>query len=143
VRDTAEGLTPPLAKESPMYHAFALVQAGSDLTLAAVDAKLKARFPNWSVATAAKQITITSGDWEYYLAAQSGPEVLQESENIAGRLAGLDADSPLRVCDRRLEVWSDNPDPFMKHFDDHFQILEVLRTFRGVILVDPKEPALL
>jgi len=126
-----------------MYHAFALVQAGSDLTLPAVEAKLKARFPQWNVAHADKQLTLSSDSWEYYLAAQSGPEVLRESENLAGRLAGLEADSPLRVCDRRLEVWSDTPDPFMEHFDDHFQILEVLRGFKGVILVDPKEPALL
>ena len=31
----------------------------------------------------------------------------------------------------------------MEHFDDHFQALEVLRTFKGVILVEPNEPALL
>jgi hypothetical protein len=55
----------------------------------------------------------------------------------------LDDDDAIRTCDRRFEMWSDTPDPFMEYFERHFQILDVLRGFRGVILVDPREPALL
>ena len=126
-----------------MYHAFALLQPSSDLKLPAVADKLKAKFPQLTVEQTAKEITLNSANWDYHLAMQSGPDVLNESESLAGRIAGLDEDTPMRMCDRRLEVWSDTPDPFMEHFDDHFQILEVLRGFKGVILVDPNEPGLL
>jgi hypothetical protein len=80
--------------------------------------------------------------WDYHLLLQSGQNVLDESEGLAGRIAGLDDDTAMRSCNRRVEVWSDTPDPFMEHFDKHFQVLDVLRGFKGVILVDPKEPAL-
>lgn len=126
-----------------MYHAFALLQPGNELTLAAVAAKLRAKFPHFNLEQADNTITLSHDNWDYQLALQSGPDVLRESENLAGRIAGLEEDSPLRMCDHSLEVWSDTPDPFMEYFDLHFQILDVLRTFEGVILVDPHEPAIL
>lgn len=126
-----------------MYHAFALLTPSSDLNMAAVAAKIKAKFPQFQVKPSATKIELTSANWDYFLELQSGQQVLEESEGLAGRIAGLDDDTPMRICDRRLEVWSDTSDPFMEHFDDHFQVLEVLRSFKGVILVDPKEPCLL
>ena len=127
-----------------MYHALALMQPDSDLTLAAVATKLKAKFPQLKIQQTGNEILLTGGnDWDYHIALQSGPDVLNESESLAGHIAGLDDDTPMRICDRRLEVWSDTPDPFMEHFDDHFQVLDVLRPFKGVMLVDPREPALL
>lgn len=126
-----------------MYHAFALLQPESDLTLHEVARRIEAQFPAVNVSQNNKEITLTNNSWDYHLSLQSGQLVLNESEGLAGRIAGLDDDTSLRSCDRRIEVWSDTPDPFMEHFDDHFRILEILRTFKGVILVDPKEPALL
>ena len=41
---------------------------------------------------------------------------------------------------RRVEVWSDTPDPFMEHFNDFLSVVEVLKSFRGLIAVDPNEP---
>ena len=126
-----------------MYHALALLTPASDLTLSSVTAKVKAKFPKIQVQPAADRIDLAEGDWDYHMVWQSGAQVLQESEGLAGRLAGLDENDPIRTCDRRLEVWSDTPDPFMEHFEKHFQLLDVLRAFKGVILVDPREPSLL
>lgn len=126
-----------------MYHAFVLLTPKSDATVPEVAKKLKATFPKYQVTQTANAIDLAEGDWDYHLAFQSGPDVLQESEGLAGRIAGLDDDDAMRTCDRRFEVWSDTPDPFMEHFDKHFQILDTLRGLKGVILVDPKEPALL
>lgn len=126
-----------------MHHAFALLTPKSDATVAAVAATVKARFPSYRVNETASTIDLLEGDWDYHLAFQSGPEILAESEGLAGRIAGLDDDDPMRTCDRRFEMWSDTPDPFMEYFERHFQILDVLRGFKGVILVDPREPALL
>jgi hypothetical protein len=126
-----------------MYHAFALLQPDSDLTMAAAMTRLKSRFPKVQASLNGNELTLTDGEWDYRLVLQSGPEVLEESEGLASRLAGLEDDSAMRTCDRRVEVWSETPDPFMEHFEKHFQVLDVLRTFKGVILVDPKEPSLL
>jgi hypothetical protein len=126
-----------------MHHAFALMPPESELTLAAVKDRLKITFPEATVALKGGEITITEGDWDYHLVLQKGPEILEESEGFAGRISGLDDDSSLRACDRRIEVWSETPDPFMEYFEKHFQVLGVLREFKGVILVDPSEPSLL
>jgi hypothetical protein len=126
-----------------MYHAFALLTPKSDATIPAVAVKIKAKFPSFTVNESASALDLLEGDWDYHIAFQSGPQILQESEGLAGRIAGLDDDDAIRTCDRRFEMWSDTPDPFMEYFERHFQILDVLRGFRGVILVDPREPALL
>ncbi|MCE9532521.1 MAG: hypothetical protein K8T89_15590 [Planctomycetes bacterium] len=126
-----------------MYHAFALMTPECTLTIPDVASKLKARFPTLDVAVDGNEIILSTPTWDYHLELQSSPDVLNESEGFAGRIAGLDEDTPMRKCNRRLEVWSDTPDITMEHFDDHFQILDVLRGFKGVILVDPKEPAIL
>jgi hypothetical protein len=126
-----------------MYHAFALLQPKSDYTMALARDRLKMRFPDYDVAQNGDEITLTEGDWDYHLVLLSGQNVLEESEGLAGRISGLDDDAPMRTCDRRVEVWSDTNDPFMEYFERHFQVLDVLRSFHEVILVDPKEPCLL
>jgi hypothetical protein len=126
-----------------MYHAYALMQPSSDLTLPAVAEQIKAQFPHFTVEQGAAEIVLTSGDWDYHLLLETGPSILNESEGLAGRIAGLDDDAAMRSCDRRLNVWSDTPDPFMEHFDNNFQVLGVLRAFKGIILVDPSVPGLL
>lgn len=126
-----------------MYHAYALLTPDSDLTLPAVASKLKARFPEVGIQQTDSDIRLNQGNWDYELIYQKGADVLTESEGLAGHIAGLDSDSPLRTCDRRLDVSSDTPDPFLEYMDNHFQVLEVLRGFKGVILVDPAGPELL
>jgi hypothetical protein len=132
------------AKEvAAMYHAFALLTPKSDATVPAVAASIKSKFPNFQLAESENAIDLQDGDWDYHLAFQGGPQILAESEGLAGRIAGLDDDDPIRTCDRRFEMWSDTNDPFMEHFEKHFQMVDVLRAFNGVIMVDPREPALI
>ncbi len=125
-----------------MYQAYALMTPKSDLTIPEAARRIQAKFPNIDVNQTGGSIDLTEGDWDYHLALQSGPQVLEEAEGLAGRIAGLEDDDAMRTCDRRFEVWSDTPDPFMEYFERHFQILDVLRGFKGVILVDPREPSL-
>jgi hypothetical protein len=126
-----------------MYHAHAMLDSATDLTLDALAAKLRERFSAWTIERTGDQITLSDGKWDYHLAEQKGADVRTESENITSRLAGLEQDSLLRNCDHRVEVWSDTPDPFMEYFERHFQILDVIRGFRGVSLIDPQEPAMI
>jgi hypothetical protein len=62
-----------------------------------------------------------------------------------GKLAGLEpveADSYV-TSERRVEVWTDVPDPFMEHFNDFLSVVGVLKGFHGILVVDPKEPGVL
>jgi hypothetical protein len=80
-----------------------------------------------------------------YVAVVSGPDVQTETTGLVDRLAGVDpAEAEAFVAsDRRIEAWTDTPDPFMEHFDDYLAVVEVLKSFRGVLAVDPKEPGVL
>lgn len=125
-----------------MYRAYGLLQPGSDFTPEAAVERLRARFPGYSVSRNGPQVTVSKGDWEIELLLNEQPYVAAESEGIAGHLSGPDADA-VRGCDRRVEVWSDTPDPFLEHFNEYLQVVEVLKTFTGLVAVDPKEPNLL
>src|SRR5262245_22351726 len=128
-----------------MYRAYGLLQSGTDFTLEAAATRLTSKFPGYSVTSRGQQITVSKGDWEIELAVFSGPQVQSESEGLAGNLAGLEPAEAANIaaCDRRVEVWSDTPDPFMEHFNEYLSLIEMLKSFRGVVVVDPREPALL
>lgn len=125
-----------------MYRAYGLLQPGSDFSLEAAEGRLRARFPGYTVARKGEQITVSKGDWEIELRLNAEPYVAAESEGLAGRLPGAD-DAAVRGCDRRVEVWSDTPDPTLEHFNEYLAVIEVLKTFAGLIAVDPKEPSLI
>jgi hypothetical protein len=126
-----------------MYHAVGLLPPDSEFTLDAAATRLKARFPEARIERNGNEINLAEGDWEYRVVLQKGPDVLEESEGLAGRIAGLDDDTAMRSCDRRVDLSCETPDPFMEYFDKHFQVLDVIRSFSGAILVDPKEPSLI
>jgi hypothetical protein len=125
-----------------MYRAYGLLQPGSDFTLDAAAERLRAKFPGYTVTRSGPQVAVTQGDWDIQLLLNVEPYVATESEGIAGHLAGPDADA-VRACTRRVEVWSDTPDPFLEHFNEYLQVVEVLKSFTGLVAVDPKEPNLL
>ena len=126
-----------------MYLAYGLIQPGSDFSLDEAERRLRSQFPGFTVTRNGDQITAAIGDWEIELRLNADPSVLTESVGLAERIAGIADGKDLEVCDRRVEIWSDTPDPFLEHLADFHAMIEVLRTFRGVILVDPKEPALM
>ena len=126
-----------------MYHAYALLQPSSDFSLKAAAPKLKAKFPELKQDLSDRQLMISSEDWEIHLTTEEGPDVLEESSRIADHISGAEDELGIRTCNRRVDVASDVPDPRMEHFDDYLKVIEVLRTFRGVILIDPDEPSLL
>jgi hypothetical protein len=128
-----------------MYRAMGLLQSDSDYTVERAQARLVAKFPGFDVARDGNQLVVSQGEWWIALALVSGPEIRDETEGIVGRLAGVEPAEAeaLAASDRRVEVWTDVPDPFMEHFDDYLKVIEVLKTFKGLVAVDPKEPGLL
>ena len=126
-----------------MYQAYGLLKPDSDFTLAAAATKLAARLPDFSIAQDDQRLTLTSEDWEIHLVLNTGPEVIQEARTLEEGIGGAEDDLGITSCDRRVEVASDVDDPEMAHFNDYLTVIEVLKSFRGVIAVDPEEPSLL
>ncbi|HYH65335.1 MAG TPA: hypothetical protein VD866_11625 [Urbifossiella sp.] len=126
-----------------MYRAYGLLPPGNPFTLEEAAARLRARFPDAAVSHAGNQVTVQKGDWEIELLLNADPSVRTDSVAIAEQIAGLEDGQGIAGCDRRVEVWSDTQDPFVEHLGDFHTVVEVLRSFPGVIAVDPAEPALM
>jgi hypothetical protein len=126
-----------------MYRAFGLLDPSSDYSPEAAAARLAAEFPGYAVAADGPRVRLARGDWAIELSLAAGPDVLAESRRIAEHMGGLIEDADVARCDRRVEVGSDTPDPELEHFDEFQRVIGVLKTFRGLIAVDPAEPSFL
>ena len=126
-----------------MYQAFGLLKPDTDFSLESAALKLAAKFPGWQLQRGDNLVTLAKDDWEIHMTVNRGPEVLQESRDMAETIAGEVDGAEIASCASRVEVASDIPDPEMDHFDDYLGVIEVLMSFRGLIAVDPQEPSLL
>ena len=128
-----------------MYRAFGLLRPDSDFTLEQAHTYLTAKFPGFAVTLDGDRVVVSKGEWWIAVALVSGPLVRSETEGLLGHLAGVEPAEALALTesDRRVEVWTDVPDPFIEHFNDYLLVVEVLKTFKGLIAIDPKEPAVL
>lgn len=128
-----------------MYRAYGLLRPESDFTIEQAHARLTAKFPGFTVARDANQIVVSKGEWWIAMALVSGPEIQMEIEGLVGHLAGIEPAEAVVLAEaiRRVEVWTDVPDPFMDHFNDYLFAVEVLKSFTGLLAVDPKEPSVL
>jgi hypothetical protein len=128
-----------------MYRAFGLLRSDSDFTPERAQTRLTAKFPGLGVTREGTRTVVSQGDWWIAVALVSGEYVRAETEGLVGHLAGVEPAeaAALAASDRRVEVWTDVPDPFMEHFNDYLSVIEVLKTFTGLLAVDPKEPGVL
>ena len=126
-----------------MYRAFGLLQPETDFNLEEAQNRLIPKFPDSTVTRSGEQISISKDGWEIELLLNSDTAVQVDSAEFAEKIAGTEDGKDIASCSRRVEVWSDTPDPMMEHFDNFLSVIEVLRSFRGVIAVDPREPALM
>lgn len=128
-----------------MYRAFGLLKPDTDFNLDQAVTRLTPRFPGYRITRTGDQISIGKDDWEIELALVSGPQIATEIQGVTDKLAGFDPAEAEAVIGtgRRVEVWSDTPDPFMERFNDFLTVVEVLKSFNGLIAVDPHEPSLL
>ena len=126
-----------------MYQAYGLLRPASNFTLDDAAERLRLKFPGCSVTRNGDQITVAKGDWEIELRLNTDPGVLAESADLAEKIAGMEDGGDIAACSRRVDVWSDTPDPMMEYFNDFVLVIEVLQSFQGVIAIDPREPALM
>lgn len=128
-----------------MYHAIGLLQSNNDFSIAEAEIRLKQALPDHKVIPNGNRIRVERGDWWIDLELVVGPQLRGETEGIVSKLAGLEpaeADGYV-TSDKRAEVWTDLPDPFMEHFSAYLSVVDVLKSFRGLLAVDPKEPGVL
>ena len=128
-----------------MYHAIGLLQASNNFSVAEAEMRLRQSLPEHTVIPEGQRIRVQSGDWWIAMELNAGPHLRGETEGIVGKLAGLEpAEAEAFVASgQRVEVWTDLPDPFMEHFNDFLTVVEVLKSFRGLLVVDPKEPGVM
>lgn len=126
-----------------MYRAFGLLTGSSNFSLDEAVRRLSAKFPNYTVTNNAGQITVASPAWELELRVNSSPEVAEQSIHFAEKIGGEDDAAEIAGCTSRVEVWSETPDYEMAHFADYLTAIEVLKSFDGVIAINPEEPGLM
>lgn len=128
-----------------MYRAIGLLRSETDFTLDEVQKRLTTTYPDASISRAGDQITVSKGEWWIALAVVSGPEIAEEIEGLLSRLAGVETDEAQGyvASAKRIEVWTDVSDPFMEHFNDYLLMVETLKSFNGLLTVDPNEPGVL
>jgi hypothetical protein len=128
-----------------MYRAYGLLRKDNNFNLDQAAARLVARIPGSTSSRTGNTVTVAKGDWSIYIADVTGSHVPDETVGITDKIAGFERDEAdiLAQSDRRIEMWSDDPDPFMEHFNDYLSGVEVLKSFSGLTAVDPNEPALL
>ncbi len=124
-----------------MYTAYGLLTPGTDFSMAAARERLQEKFPAASVTLDNNRILLAGSDWEFQLQENASPELVEEHANLAIKLGSIEDNPEVAASTRRVEVWSDTNDPFLEHFNDFHQVIEVLQSFQGVIAIDPKEPA--
>lgn len=128
-----------------MYRAYGLLKPDTDFNMHAAFDRLKERFSNAQVTRSDERIFITRGEWDIEVTLATGAYVPTETQGITDKIAGLDqteVDQYL-LSDRRVEVSSETPDPFMEHFNDFLLVVEVLKSFSGLLAVDPHQRAVL
>lgn len=126
-----------------MYRAFGLIAPHATVTLDSLANRLKAEFPGYSIALNGKQITISKDYWDFELLESEGQDVLAESADLAEKLAGHEFATDLESCSRRLEIWSETPDPELEHFEKYQLVVGILKSIPGITVIDPAEPSFL
>lgn len=128
-----------------MYRALGLLKPTTDFTAEEAEKRLAAKFPDFTVTRNADRVDVTKGDWWISMARVTGDYVSEETNGLVGHLAGIEPAEAeeLVASDSRVEVWTDVPDPFMEHFNDYLLTVEVLKSFAGLLAVDPNEPGVL
>jgi hypothetical protein len=128
-----------------MYRAYGLLLPKTDFNLDTAASRLAAKMSGATVARNGNIVSVSKGDWTLNIADVTGDHVPGETVGITDKLAGFEQSEAelLATNPRRVEVWTDDPDPFMEHFNDYLFSVEVLKSFTGLIAVDPNEPAIL
>jgi hypothetical protein len=128
---------------SPAYQAIAFLEDDTDFSLAETQARLAKPFAGATINSAGKRINISIKGWRLGLNLDDAPHVLEESMDIAQHYSKCSKSASIAKCRRRVDVSNEDDDPNMDHINDFIVVCEVLSSFKGVILLDPRSGDLL
>ncbi|MCE9562987.1 MAG: hypothetical protein K8U57_13170 [Planctomycetes bacterium] len=128
-----------------MYRAYGLLLPKTEFDLDTAAKRLTAKIAGSSAARNGNLVSVSKGNWTLNIADVTGAHVPDETVGLTDKIAGFEqADAEvLAKSNRRIEVWTDDPDPFFEHYNDYQSAVEVLKSFPGVTAIDPNGPALL
>jgi hypothetical protein len=128
-----------------MYHAVGLLTPQTDFSLSEAARRLQAHLPDHQVVLEGQRITVRHQDWSIHVELEQGEHLRDEIEGLVSRLAGVEPEEADRYIAslRRLQIFSEDVDPMMEHFNTYLSVIGVLKSFSGMLLVDPKEPGTL
>ncbi len=125
---------------SPTYRAFVFLSDESDFTIPAAADRLSSRSNLSGVQVerlSDSELHLLFDDWRLKIVEVRGDHVLEEAREIATMHSGCEHADEVARCDRRAEIWSEDPDPDMDHFDDDLLTVEaVIGSFRGAFAID-------
>jgi hypothetical protein len=128
-----------------MYHVVGLITPQSDFSLPELTRRLQSRLPDHEIRLEQSRIIVKHNDWSIHLQLESGSDLQDEIEGLVDRLAGIEPQEAEQyvASGQRLQVFSEDVDPVMEHFDTYLAVVEVLKSFSGMLVVDPKEPGVM
>ncbi|MBX9680090.1 MAG: hypothetical protein K2X38_15110 [Gemmataceae bacterium] len=126
-----------------MYRAYGLLKPNTEFTLDAAAPKLAAALPHLTPNRQEGLLQFANDEWEIHLKMNASPDVLDESLVIAGQISGAEDEPGIRTCAARVEVSSAVIDEGMAYFGDFLKVIDVLKSFPGVIMVEPEGPSLM
>lgn len=88
------------------------------------------------ITLAKKQLTLSFGDYNFYITLSDAPQVMEEAAEIAAAYQTDWNEEPfdqqkLSTCNRRFELWADD-DEDMDYMNDSLFILQTIESFKGV-----------
>lgn len=124
------------------YTASVLLAPGTHISLQDAKVKLLNFFSNdraqYPVSTEHNdnRLVLTLGNWSLYIHLNSGPQVLQESQEMAEAFGQNHSNrAVIATCDSRLEITC-TPDKNMEHFNNYILALEHLSSISGVFVFE-------
>jgi hypothetical protein len=129
------------------YVVFGLLEPESNFDLNTAFDRIRDVFTNRPgggiepLSTGANDISIDPDHLGLFVLLVEGPGVAEESQQIAAQLGDAPEAAAVARCDRRVEFGMQWGDPRGDVFPEFGRLLAVLRTFRGVIFLDPRDPA--
>ena len=122
---------------SPTYQAIAFLKDNADFEIEVFKKHLIRCCPAMHIVQEATTISLSQLDWKIYAHLADEPFVEEEGLGMPEHFPQCPRIEEISKCKRRVEIWSNSPDPQMDYFDDYMVICGLLERFKGVILFDP------
>ncbi len=125
------------------YNRIIFLPPQLDMSAERLDALLSTTFgtnKNVQILSEENRTVIKWADWEFRVYYECGPDILQESQEIASSYAGHRPDQEsLSICNKWITIASDN-DYEMVHFNDFIFLLQDLEEeLPGAVMFVPEE----